>query len=141
MGPVHPDVHHRPPVGNLAAEVVDEFVCCCGDRLADADELREDARRILEEGATHWAPGPVDDRNFLDAAAGWLEQHSAKITGIMSDQWNLVEVTQTRWDSERQTPVPVLLLAIQCDRVEDGIARAVQLIKQRAASRPAERDR
>jgi hypothetical protein len=100
--------------------------------LADAPvNLREDARRILEAGTDGWRPGNVTDRNFLDAAVGYLNQHSSHIAEIVTDQWNLVEVVRRRYNPETKGFGAILLLRIQCDRVEDGVARAVQIIAAR----------
>ena len=114
---------------------VDDFVCTCGDdKKATADELREEARRILEAGTDDWCPGPVTDRDYLGAAVGWLDQHHCHIAEILTDQWSLVRVVERRWNPDTNGLKTTLVLRIQCDRVEDGVARAIQLIAQR--SRP-----
>jgi hypothetical protein len=114
-------------------EYVDDFVCTCGDdKRAAADELREEARRILEAGTDDWCPGPVADRDYLSAAVGWLQQHHCQIAEIVTDQWSLVRVVEQRWNRDTADIETTLVLCIQCDRVEDGVARAVQLIARRS---------
>lgn len=116
-------------------EYVDDFVCTCGeDKRAAAEELREEARRILEAGTDEWCPGPVADRDYLTAAVGWLDQHHCHIAEILTDQWSLVTVVERRWNQDTNDIETTLELRIQCDRVEDGVARAVQLIAQRSSS-------
>ena len=116
-------------------EYVDESICTCGvepdANAAVADDLREAARRILEAGTDEWCPGKVTDRNFLDAAVGYLNEHSAHIAEILTDQWSLVEVVRERYNSEINELETVLVLRIQCDLVEDGVARAVQILAER----------
>lgn len=116
-------------------EFFDDFICVCGPdaaKLAAADELRESARRILEAGTDDWCPGPVADRDFLDAAVVYLNEHWAHIAEIVTDQWSLVEVIERRHNPDTNGFETTLVLRIQCDRVEDGVARAVQLIAERA---------
>jgi hypothetical protein len=114
-------------------EYVDDFVRTCGnDKQAAADELREEARRILEAGTDDWCPRPVADRDYLRAAVGWLDQHHCQIAEIVTDQWSLVRVVERRWNRDTNHIETTLVLRIQCDRVEDGVARAVQLIAQRS---------
>ena len=124
-------------------EYVDEFICTCGAEpdatVAVADQLREDARRILAAGTDGWRPREVTDRNFLDAAVVYLNEHRAHIAKILTDQWSLVEVARRRYDPDTKELETILVLRIQCDRVEDGVARAVQIIAERAA-RPSVHD-
>ena len=124
-------------------EYVDDFICICGAEtdatVAAADQLREDARRILEAGADGWRPREVTDRNFLDAAVVYLNEHWAHIAEILTDQWSLVEVVQQRYNPDTKELETILVLRIQCDLVEDGVARAVQIIAERAA-RPSVHD-
>lgn len=127
----------RPTVtaGEVAPEIIDEFVCVCDpERLAAADAMREVVRRILEAGTEEWGPGPVTDGVFLTSAAAYLGENGAHIAEIATDQWSLVEVVCRRYDVEARQSVLTLVLRVQCDRVEDGVARAVQLIAERAAS-------
>jgi hypothetical protein len=125
-------------------EYVDDFICTCGVEsdatVAVADQLREDARRILEAGTDGWRPRKVTDRNFLDAAVVYLNEHSAHIAGILTDQWSLVEVARRRYNPDTKELETILVLRIQCDRVEDGVARAAQIIAERAA-RPSVHDK
>ena len=124
-------------------EYVDDFICTCGAEpdatVAVADQLREDARRILEAGTDGWRPREVTDRNFLDAAVVYLNEHWAHIAEILTDQWSLVEVVRRRYNPDTKELETILVLRIQCDRVEDGVARAVQIIAERAA-RPSVHD-
>jgi hypothetical protein len=124
-------------------EYVDDFICICGAEsdatVAVADQLRDDARRILEAGTDGWRPGKVTDRNFLDAAVVYLHEHEAHIAEILTDQWSLVEVVRRRYNPSTKELETILVLRIQCDRVEDGVARAVQIIAKRAA-RPSVQD-
>lgn len=117
-------------------EYVDDFICTCGvepdANEAVANHLRAAARRILEAGTDGWRPGKVTDSNFLDAAVGYLNQHSAHIADIVTDQWSLVEVVRRRYNPDAKKLETILVLRIQCDRVEDGVARAVQIIAERA---------
>lgn len=117
-------------------EYVDEFICTCGvepgANVAVADDLREDARRILEAGTDGWCPGRVTDRNFLDAAVGYLNEYSAHIAEIVSDQSSLVEVVRRRYNPDTKELETTLVLRIQCDRAEDGVARAVQIVAERS---------
>jgi hypothetical protein len=120
--------------GADGVEYVDDFVCTHGDdKQAVADQLREEARRILEAGTDEWCPGPVADRDYLSAAVGWLDQHHCQIAEIVTDQWSLVKVVERRWNQDSADIETTLVLRIQCDRVEDGVARAVQLIAQRSS--------
>jgi acyl-CoA reductase-like NAD-dependent aldehyde dehydrogenase len=113
-----------------------EDPCTCGvepdANVATADDLREAARRILEAGTDDWRPGKVNDRNFLDAAVGYLNEHSAHIAEILTDQWSLVKVVRRRYNIDTHEFETLLLLRIQCDRVEDGVARAVQILAERS---------
>jgi len=124
-------------------EYVDDFICTCGAEsdatVAVADQLREAARQILEAGTDDWRPRNVTDRNFLDAAVVYLNEHSAHIAGILTDQWSLVEVVRQRYNPDTKELETILVLRIQCDRVEDGVARAVQIIAERAG-RPSVHD-
>jgi hypothetical protein len=100
--------------------------------VAVADQLREDARRILEAGTDGWRPSKVTAQNFLDAAVVYLNEHSAHIAQILTDQWSLVEVVRRRYNADTRALETTLVLRVQCDRVEDGVARAVQIIAERA---------
>jgi len=123
-------------------EYVDDFICTCGAEsdatVAVADLLREDARRILGAGTDGWRPREVTDRNFLDAAVVYLNEHEANIAEILTDQWSLVEVVRRRYNPDTTELETILVLRIQCDRVEDGVARAVQIIAERAARLPVQ---
>jgi hypothetical protein len=116
-------------------EYVDDFICTCGVEsdatVAVADHLREDARRILAAGTDGWCPGEVTDRNFVDAAVGYLNEYSSHIAEIVTDQWSLVEIVAQRYNPDIKELETILVLRIQCDRVEDGVARAVQMIAER----------
>jgi hypothetical protein len=120
--------------GADGVQYVDDFVCTCGDdKQAAADELREEARRILEAGTDDWCPGPVSDRDYLSAAVGWLDHHHCHIAEIITDQWSLVRVVERRWNRDTSDIETTLVLRIQCDRVGDGVARAVQFVAQRSS--------
>lgn len=103
-----------------------------GYEAPEVVHLREAARRILEAGRDGWCPGNVTDRNFLDAAVGYLNEHAAHIAEIVTDQRSLVEVVRRRYSPDTRELETILVLRIQCDRVEDGVARAVQIIAERA---------
>jgi hypothetical protein len=124
-------------------EYVDDFICTCGAEsdatVGVADKLREDARRILEAGTDGWRPRNTD-RDFLDAAVVFLNEHEAHIAEILTDQWSLVEVVRRRYNPDTKELETILVLRIQCDRVEDGVARAVQIIAERAG-RPSVHDK
>lgn len=94
------DKEHIAAGADGVLQYVDDFVCTCGDdKRAAADELREEARRILEAGTDDWCPGTVVDRDYVSAAVGWLEQHHCHIAEILTDQWSLVRVVEQRWNA------------------------------------------
>jgi hypothetical protein len=127
------DEEQADTAGPDGVEYVDDFVCTCGEeKQAAADVLREEARRILEAGTDDWCPGPVADRDYLSAAVGWLDQHHCHIAEVLTEQWSLVRVVERRWNRDTNDIETTLELRIQCDRVEDGVARAVQLVAERS---------
>jgi hypothetical protein len=79
------------------------------------------------------APGRAADRDYLSAAVGWLDQHHCHIAEILTDQWSLVRVVERRWNRDTNDIETTLELRIQCDRVEDGVARAVQFVAERSS--------
>jgi hypothetical protein len=134
VGAVFETMQPLPPGDFPGCEVIGEMVCTCGDeRLAEGNTLRVDARRILELGTSDFSPGAVTDSDFLTYAVMWLDAQEppAHITEILTDQWSLVSVIQRRY-THGSGFEPVLLMRIQCDRVEDGIARAIQILHERA---------
>ena len=76
----------------------------------------ESSRRAQTTGARG-----VTDRNFLDAAVGYRNDHSAHIAEILTDQWSLVGVVRRRFNPDTSEVETTLVLRIQCDRVEDGV--------------------
>ena len=76
----------------------------------------------------------VLERDYLSAAVGWLDQHHCHIAEILTDRWSLVRVVERRWNPDGKDIETTLELRIQCDRVEDGVALAVQFIAQRSSS-------
>ena len=71
-------------------------------------------------------PSPTQrDRNFLDAAVVYLNEHWAHIAEILTDQWSLVEVVRRRYNPDTKDLETILVLRIQCDRVEPSYVRAI----------------
>lgn len=98
-------------------------MCTCNPRSAAlCDVALADAYRIL---------GDATPANFLTRAVHWMEfEQRANIARIVTDQWALVVIERYPVDvgEPGNWKKPVEVARIQCDRVEHGIARAVQAL-------------
>jgi|JI9StandDraft_2_1071091.scaffolds.fasta_scaffold174518_2 hypothetical protein len=95
------------------------MVCSCGDR--DNSHLLTKAYDILN-GA--------DVSNFLTRATYWINGFNCHIE-LVSDQWAGVDIICTEWNEDEEDDedapewITTLKFRVECDKVEEGLARAV----------------
>jgi hypothetical protein len=89
-----------------------DFMCRCNaESASECAAVLEEIKEYLQ----------ADDSNLLTYVVYELMEHDANIEAIVCDQWTLI-ITK-KYDKSFETHV-------QCDRVEDGIARTLQLFQK-----------
>lgn len=90
-----------------------DFMCRCGD------EQRKEADAVYKWALEYLDCSPEELVTY--AVYTLNDEHSAQITGIVADQWAAVLANKNNGSFET---------FVQCDRVEDGVARTLQLFVQ-----------
>jgi len=116
-------------------ELVKDFMCRCRpERAEECDAIMADVLARLSEGYET----PATPENLLSRVVTSLnwDYDGASIEGIHTDQWSVV-ISEKRGygdveskDFDEQYPVE-FRTHVQCDRVEDGIARTWQIYADR----------
>lgn len=102
-----------------------DFICVCKEEgQAEAHSIMSDVRTRLEMGSEELLPFKIGTKTSLLSAVvislNW--DYDAYIVGIYNDQWSAVSA---------QTYDGLFRTHVQCDDVEDGIARTWQIFADR----------
>lgn len=121
------------PFGGTVPDLVhtdlhDGLVCTCGPREQEsADALVADVRRRLVDEA---GLALVTPDNFATAVVHALGQIDAHVTGLFWDATDFLVLAE-RTDHQRDAPATRFVSRIQCDRVEDGLAKTWEVFTAR----------
>jgi hypothetical protein len=91
-----------------------------GEDYAPSDNQAE-AQAVYEEVLRRLDATPEDLLTHVVTSLNW--DYSAHITGIANDQWSGVSAETYSVSYPRDDEAPRLKVYVQCDRIEDGIAR------------------